>query len=78
MVDIHRNPTKSELTKLLANGAVLRAVKDCQSGDIFLWNAEEALHNEFIEKLGAQAGTVDSVGQVFDRADKERIQKSQA
>ena len=72
MVEIFRNPTIAEVKRLTKDGTTLRAAKDYRNGDIYLWDASGALHNEAIAQLG-NFGYIDSVGQVCDAASYRRL-----
>lgn len=74
MLDVFRNPTKSELNRLFKQHGALRAAKDHSTGDVYVWQAEGALHNEVISSL-PQNGTIDSAGILWDASDYGRLRK---
>ncbi len=74
MVKLYRNPTENEVAALTRNGATLRAAKDYSTGDLYLWNAESASHNQVIAKLG-HCENIDSVGQVYDVESYRRLRQ---
>lgn len=67
MVEVFRNPTVAKVKGLTRDGTTLRAAKDYRNGNIYLWGARGALHNEVIAQLG-NFGYIDPVGQVCDAA----------
>lgn len=60
-----QNPTLEDVASLLraAKGGALRAAKDYKTGDIYIWDAEDALHRPMIEHLGLIMG--DSLGIIW-------------
>ncbi|CUW37170.1 protein of unknown function [Magnetospirillum sp. XM-1] len=72
MVNVLKNPSEKEVARLTRGGAIFRAAKDYVTGDLYLWEAEAASHNEVIERIG-NYGNVDSVGQVGSAADYRKL-----
>jgi len=60
-----RNPTLQDIATLLkaAKGGALRAAKDYRKGEVFVWDAADALHQPMIQHLGLIMG--DSLGVIW-------------
>lgn len=72
-VEVIRNPTKQDIADLLrtARGGALRAAKDYRTGDIYVWDAEAALHEPMIKHLGLLMG--DSLGIIWSVEQAEAL-----
>lgn len=64
---IFEEPSPGDVARQLKQGSgTLRAVRDIRTGDIYTWDAEAALHEEAIRRLGfgdfaENLGQIDSV-----------------
>jgi len=71
-LDFIRNPTLQDITTLLeaAQGGALRAAKDYRTGDVYVWDAADATHNQMLGHLrlimGDSLGVIWSVEQARD------------
>lgn len=51
--EVLKAPTAKDISRQLKTGSgVLRAVRDTRTGDLYAWDAEHALHEEAIRRLG--------------------------
>lgn len=53
------------------NSPAFRMLRDACTGDIYLWNAEDALHEEVVRQL-ALGDNVENLGQVYTWADYKK------
>ena len=70
-VEVLERPTKSDIAELLKRGSgTARVIRDTRTGDLFVWDAEEALHEEVIRHLGL-SDSAENMGQIHSVRDFE-------
>jgi hypothetical protein len=68
-MQVYEQPTRETVAKLLSTGSgTLRAVRDTRNGDLYVWDAEEALHEEAIRHLRL-TDFAENVGQIHSLQD---------
>ena len=67
-----QNPSRREIAKELKRSGFLRVLRDHQTGDVFMWPGEEALHEEVIRQLGLSDRT-ENLGQVTSLDDLTKL-----
>jgi hypothetical protein len=74
MVNVVRNPTKRDVSKLLkeSKGGALRVARDCNTDDLYVWDSEAALHNDVIRKFNLEYADSGGVAFGFDDLEENR------
>jgi len=76
-VRVFERPDQRDIASLLKQGShVLRAIRDTRSGDLYVWDAESALHEQIIRQLGL-SDFAENLGQIHSLADFERLSGKQ-
>lgn len=74
MAQVTARPSRADVERLLKKHSALRAIRDARTGDLYVWNAEEALHEEVLRQLGlTELG--ENVGQILSIQDFDKLTK---
>jgi hypothetical protein len=70
-MEIYERPTRDDVARLLNQGSrTLRAIRDIRTGDFYVWDAEQALHEQAIHHLGLSE-FAENMGQIHSLRDWE-------
>lgn len=68
-IEVLRNPKATDAGKMIREHGPLRAVRDANTGDVYVWPGEAALHHDVIQQLGRYSSMLDDAGVIYSPRD---------